>query len=134
MSEASRLNLHELSEAQIEPLERLFDPRWPDVWKELARCFFCTLLSQPANSAHPGMQPQDLAIALTLGVAQDLGGTQPYIPCGRIHETQVRTEKVLGLLQSGKDYLSVSKECGITLSRVRNIERHHRSARKTKKS
>lgn len=138
MTASKRLKLHELSASQIEPLEKLFTPGWPDVWKELARSFFCTLLSsehaaQLAKSAPPGMQPQNLAIALTLGIAKDLGGTQPYIPCGKKQDTKERTDKVLQQLRAGNDYQATARACGITASRVRNIERMHRRAQINKK-
>lgn len=129
MTEAKRLKLHELSVAQIEPLEKLFTPQWPDVWKDLARCFFITLISQPAQPVKPAMQPQDLAVALTLGMAQDFGGTQPYIPCGQLQAAKERTDKAIALLRAGHDYQAVAQACGLTASRVRNIERQNRLAR-----
>lgn len=129
MTEAKRLKLHELSVAQIEPLEKLFTPQWPDVWKDLARCFFITLISQPVQSVQPAMQPQELAVALTLGMAQDFGGTQPYIPCGQSQATRDRTNKAIELLRAGHDYQDVAQACGLTVSRVRNIERQNRRAR-----
>ena len=64
-----------------------------------------------------------LAVALTMGIAQDLGGTQPYIPVGAEVMTSARTQKVIELLRKGKSYKDVAAGTGITASRVRNIER-----------
>lgn len=64
-----------------------------------------------------------LAVALTLGIAQDEGGTQPYIPVGADVMSSARARRVVELLERGQSYKQVADETGITASRVRNIER-----------
>ena len=58
-----------------------------------------------------------------MGLAQDLGGTQPYIPVGADVMSSTRTRRVIELLNQGVPYKEVADATGITTSRVRNIER-----------
>lgn len=118
-----RLDICQLNPAQIAPLEALFSDSWPDTWKELATSHYVTLLSAPGSEAVAQTHLAKLAVALTMGIAQDLGGTQPYIPVGAEVMTSARTQRVIELLRKGKSYRDVATIIGITASRVRNIER-----------
>ena len=118
-----RLDICQLNPAQIAPLEALFADSWPDTWRELATSHYVTLLSAPGSEAVARTHLAKLAVALTMGIAQDLGGTQPYIPVGAEVMTSVRTQRVIELLRQRKSYRDVATIIGITASRVRNIER-----------
>lgn len=118
-----RLDICQLNPAQIAPLEALFADSWPDTWRELATSHYVTLLSAPGSDAVAQTHLAKLAVALTMGIAQDLGGTQPYIPVGAEVMTSARTQRVIELLRKGKSYREVATIIGITASRVRNIER-----------
>lgn len=118
-----RLDICQLNPAQIAPLEALFADSWPDTWRELATSHYVTLLSAPGSEAVAQTHLAKLAVALTMGIAQDLGGTQPYIPVGAEVMTSARTQRVIELLRKGKSYRDVATVIGITASRVRNIER-----------
>ena len=118
-----RLDICQLNPAQIAPLEALFADSWPDTWRELATSHYVTLLSAPGSEAVAQTHLAKLAVALTMGIAQDLGGTQPYIPVGAEVMTSARTQRVIELLRRGKSYRDVATVIGITASRVRNIER-----------
>lgn len=118
-----RMDMSQLTCAQVEPLEALFSDSWPDTWKELATSHYVTLLSAPGSNTVAQTQLAKLAVALTMGIAQDLGGTQPYIPVGAEVMTSARTQRVIELLRKGKSYRDVATVIGITASRVRNIER-----------
>lgn len=118
-----RLDISQLTPAQIAPLEAMFSESWPDTWKELAISHYVTLLSAPGSDAVAQQHLAQLAVALTMGIAQDLGGTQPYIPVGAEVMTSARTQRVIELLRRGKSYRDVATVIGITASRVRNIER-----------
>lgn len=61
-------------------------------------------------------------MALTLGVAQDLGGTQPYIPVGAEVMSSARARRVIDLLKQGLGYRQAADATGLTESRVRQIE------------
>lgn len=123
MQPFERLDICQLTPAQIAPLEALFSDSWPDTWKELATSHYVTLLSAPGSEAVAQTHLAQLAVALTMGIAQDLGGTQPYIPVGAEVMTSARTQRVIELLRKGKSYRDVATAIGITASRVRNIER-----------
>lgn len=119
----NRLDLIDLTAEQLAPLEALMAPAWSDTWRDLATSHYVTLLSDPFFA---GFAPDDLArraVALTMGIAQDLGGTQPYIPVGADMMNNARTRRVIELLGCGRSYKDVAGACGITASRVRNIER-----------
>ena len=118
-----RLDLTELTQEQLAPLEALMPPGWPDVWRSFATSFYITLLSAPGSGTVPPTSLASLAVALTLGSAQDEGGTQPYIPVGADVMSSARARRVVELLERGQSYKQVADETGITASRVRNIER-----------
>lgn len=118
-----RLDLADLTSEQLAPLEALMAPDWSDTWKDLATSHYITLLSAPGSSAVPSASLAHLAVALTMGIAQDLGGTQPYIPVGASVMSGARTRRVIQLLESGNSYKQVADSTGITAARVRIIER-----------
>lgn len=118
-----RLDLTELTAEQLAPLEALMTPAWSDTWRDLATSHYITLLSAPDADAATPASLAKLAVALTMGLAQDLGGTQPYIPVGADIMSSARTRRVIEMLAAGLPYKDVADACGITASRVRNIER-----------
>lgn len=118
-----RLDLLALSVEQVAPLSALFEPSWSDTWRELATSHYITLLSAPGSDAVPKEQLARLAVELTMGIAQDLGGTQPYIPAGSAVMASARTRRVIEMLQRGRSYRDVASAVGVTVPRVRQIER-----------
>ena len=118
-----RIDLSQVTQEQLAPLEALMPPDWPDVWRSFATSLFVTLISAPGASAVPASSLASLAVAQTLGLAQDEGGTQPYIPVGADVMSSARARRVVELLEQGQSYKQVADETGITVSRVRNIER-----------
>ena len=121
-----RIDLVDMTPAQILPLESLLPPGWPDTWRDLATSHYITLVSAPGAGAVELAALARLAVALTLGVAQDLGGTQPYIPVGSALVVNARTQRVIDLLGQRQTYLQVSAATGLTVSQVRKIERARR--------
>lgn len=118
-----RLDISQLTPAQIAPLEALFSDSWSDTWRELATSHYATLLSAPGADAVAQTRLAQLAVALTMGIAQDLGGTQLYIPVGAEVMNSERTKRVLELLRNGRSYRDTANTVGITPRQVRNIER-----------
>ena len=49
-----------------------------------------------------------------MGVAQDMGGTQPYIPVGADMMNSARARRVIELLGQGMPYKDVADATGIT--------------------
>ena len=90
-----RLNLTELTQEQLQPLEALMPASWPDVWRSFATSYYITLLSAPGAGTVPAAALADLAVALMLGLAQDEGGTQPYIPVGADVMSSARARRVV---------------------------------------
>lgn len=117
-----RLDLVDMTPAQIAPLEALMPAAWPDAWRELATSHYITLVSAPGAGAVEPSSLARLAVALTLGIAQDMGGTQPYIPVGAMLAASAKTRRVIELLGQGSSYKAVADATGLTESRVRQIE------------
>ena len=115
-----RLDLSTLKQEQLAPLEALMPAGWPVTWRDLATSHFVTLLSAP-NPGEPEASAR-LAVALTLGIAQDLGGSQPYIPVGADVMSSARARRVIELLGQRLSYKQVADATGLTESRVRQIE------------
>jgi hypothetical protein len=120
--DAERPDLSDLTADQIAPLERLFDPLTPDTWRDFARSQYVTLLVIP-NLDMDDTKRAELAMALTKGIASDMGGSQPYIQSGSQLLASARARRVIELRQQGVSYREVAQLCGkITEGRVRQIE------------
>lgn len=122
-----RLDLAELGPEQIAPLEALMDQAWSDTWRELATSQYITLLSE-APAGKDIRELARLAVVLTLGIAQDLGGTQPYIPVGAMLAASAKAKWAIELRHQGKSYKQVADATGLTEKRVRQIETEWRRA------
>ena len=118
-----RLSLTDLTPAQIAVLDALIPPAWPETWRNFATSHFVTLLSAPGADAVALGHLAHLALALTLGIAQDEGGTQPYIPVGADVMGSARARRVIELLEQRLSYKQVADMAGITASQVRKIQR-----------
>ena len=117
-----RIDLSQLTQEQLAPLEALMKPEWSETWRDLATSHYITLVSAPGAGAVELAALARLAVALTLGVAQDLGGTQPYIPVGVEVMSSARARRVIDLLKQGLGYRQAADATGLTESRVRQIE------------
>lgn len=120
-----RLDITDLTVEQIEPLEQMMQAEWSDVWKDIARSHYVTLVSAGGREL---VECARLAVLLTLGIAQDLGGRQHYIQAGTALLQNRRAQRVMELLAAGHPYHAVAKATGLTESRVRRIERNWRTA------
>ena len=118
-----RIEITNLTADQIAPLEALMSPEWSDTWRELATSQFITLLSAPGAAAvAPGMLAQ-LAVELTMGIAQDLGGTQPYNNQGRDMKLSGMAAREIDLIASTRqDYARVAQLLNMSERHVRRIE------------
>lgn len=117
-----RLDLATLSCAQIAPLEALMGADWPDTWRELATSQFVTLVSAPGSQTVEPLALARLAVALTLGIAQDMGGSQLYIAVGTALAASAKFQRVIELLGQGASYKQAADATVLTESRVRQIE------------
>ena len=122
-----RPDLSDLTVEQLAPLERHFSPEWTETWRDLARSQYLTLLSLPDQELAPEVLAR-MAIALTIGLAQDMGGQPLYIPVGVWITHAAKAARVVEALQKGKPYAAVAHAEGLTERRVRQIERAWRAA------
>ena len=119
--ELDRPDLSDLTAEQLAPLERLMAPAWSDTWRDLARSQYITLLSLPVQIGEPDALAR-MAVALTLGIAEDIGGTQPYIPVGAMLAHSAKARRVVELIQQGHGYRDVARLTELTVVRIRQIE------------
>lgn len=117
-----RKDLSMLTVQELAPLEALLQPTWSETWRDLATSFYLTLVSLPGSVAAPKEMLAQLAVQLVLGVAEDLGGTQPYIAVGAGMFNSARFKRVIALRQRGLSYKAVADATGITAAHVRRIE------------
>lgn len=113
-----RPELSDLTPEQIGPLEALMAGAFPDTWRDFARSHYLTLLT-----LHAARDPADLAaeaIELTRGIAQDLGGSQPYIPVGHFFAADAKAMRVVNGF-TGDNHRELAGRENITESRVRQI-------------
>lgn len=121
-----RIDAADLTAVQIAPLEALLSTDTPDTWRDLATSLYTTLLSAPGSGVIAPTTLAHLAIAQTMGIAQDMGGTQPYIPVGAMLAYSAKARRVIDLINQGMDYREVGRVTGVTPMRVRQIEREWR--------
>lgn len=119
---AERKDLSMLTQQELAPLEVLVQPTWSETWRDLATSFYLTLVSLPGAQSTPKEMLAQLAVELVLGVAEDMGGTQPYIAVGMEMFNSARFKRVIALRQRGLSYKAVADATGITAARVRRIE------------
>ena len=116
-----RLDLTDLTAEQVAPLEALMSENWPDTWRDFATSLFVTLMSDMDGKADLSAMARQ-AVVLTLGIAQDLGGTQPYIPVGAVLAASTKAIHAIELRRQGLSYKQTADATGLTESRVRQIE------------
>lgn len=121
-----RIDLSAVGAERLQPLEALMMPEWPQVWRDFATSHYLTLLSAPGANEVPMPKLASLAVELARGIAQDMSGTQPYIPSGERLSVNARTQHVMALLGQGQSYHEVAKATGLTASRIRKIETKQR--------
>lgn len=116
-----RVDLSELDAATLQPLEARFDPAWPELWRELATSAYVSLLAVMDDADREAVAR--VACAITLGLAQDLGGRQPYIPVGVAVTASAKMRRVIDLLTHQRmGYRQVAAATVLTEGRVRQIE------------
>ena len=129
MNPTKQPDLSRLTSADLVPIEVLMAPDWPEVWRDLARSAYISMVSYPALSDGIEIDYAALAVEIARGIARDLGGTQPYIPVGVAVDHRANETKVMELLRQGQSYKAAADACGITENRARHIERAHRKSR-----
>lgn len=123
-----RPDLCDVTAQQLQPMEARFTHEWPETWRDFARSLFVTLISLPEGQRLPAAQAADLAEQQMLGIAQDMGGSQPYISVGSAIMRSSVARKIVQMLGSGLDYREVAQAVGLSDRHVRRIEAEWRNA------
>ena len=117
---ADRPDLAELGAEQLAPFEAR-SAEWPESWRDIGRSLYITLISRAPPQ--PPADAVDLAVELVLGIAADLGGSQPYINQGGDLQRSGRAARVIELLAHHRqDYERVAHLVGLSARHVRRIE------------
>ena len=117
----ARPDLVDLTPDQIAPLEALVSD-WPESWQDFARSHYLTLLAQEA-----GREPERLAACAQLagelarGIAQDMGGAQPYINVGALFAAGEKAARIVRAWRAGQPWHAIARTEGVTPRRVRQI-------------
>jgi Mor family transcriptional regulator len=117
-----RPDLEEMTQEALAPLTKLLPPEWPETWRNFATSHYVTMVAAPGSDRAPREALAQLALALTLGLAQDHGGTQPYIPVGAMAAAGARARRAIEMLGARCSYQEAARATGLTESRVRKIE------------
>jgi len=115
-----RPDLSGLGAGQLAPIESRTSG-WPESWRDFARSLYVTLISRarPLSSG----DAVGLAVELTLGIAADLAGEQPYINIGRSLQSSALAARVIELLaRHRQDYDRVGHLVGKSPRHIRRIE------------
>jgi Mor family transcriptional regulator len=112
---AERVELQHVSAAELEPLERLFDPKYPDRLREMATVLFLELKARGTE-----LPPHELALALTERVSLDLGGGQFYMHKGSSYRLAPRDREIAAEYR-GWNLGVLAKKHNLTEMRIRQI-------------
>lgn len=102
----------------LAPLEALFEPEYPEFWRDMATGLYLELvrsgqLSTPGDCAR-------LAVGQTLRFVEMFGGHQYYIPAGKALKDRATVRAVVEGF-NGRNHVELGRRLGITSNRVRRI-------------
>lgn len=112
--EGRRRRLEHLTPAEIEPLEALFEPDYPEIMLNLARVIYVELLNQDTPA------PELLAHQLTEAVRLELGGRMAYLTKGVRLEASRRAREIQAAF-NGRNIPLLAAQHGLSDARVRQI-------------
>lgn len=102
------------------PLEALFVPGFPEVWREVATSIYKVSLEEPELAALGQPRLAQIAVTQTKQLAHDLGGGMMYLPVGHLFHAG---EKALAVIAGfrGDNLRELATAHGVTDGRVRQI-------------
>jgi Mor family transcriptional regulator len=110
-----RLSLENVTEAELAPLEALFDPGYPERLRDMAISLFLELKSLDAD-----VPPHEMALALTERVSTELGGGQFYMHKGFSYRLTNRDRQIMREF-TGNNHHLLAKKHNLSDMRVRQI-------------
>ena len=117
--DAGQRELQDMSVSEMEPLERLLDDDFPEMWRAMATSLFVFLTDTELAGLNADQKAR-LSIVLTRRLAQDVDGGMRYIPVGfDWKRNQVARAVVEGF--TGANVTELARRHGITDTRVRQI-------------
>lgn len=109
-----RRRLEHLTQAEIAPLEALFEPGYPERSRELALVFLAELLNHGVPEAHR------VAYHLAEAVRQEFGGQVYYWTMGKHFEADKRARRILEEYD-GRNISQLARKHRLSYERVRKI-------------
>lgn len=121
---AERRRLQDMTAAELEPLERLFDPQYPERLADVATVLYIELI----NTDHQPQVAATLALALTEALRDELGGQRMYISRGQQYALSKRDMQIFDAFNGRNQHL-VARQFNLCEERVRQILRRVQAAR-----
>lgn len=106
--------------AELQLLEALWTPEWPEVWRDMSRRLYVAMLAQPALA---GVDRRDLAavaVEQMTAVAELYGGAPVYVPTGHFLYKSEKAKKIIAEYK-GRNLHEVARANDVTPNRVRQI-------------
>lgn len=106
--------------AELQLLEALWTPEWPEVWRDMSRRLYAALLAQPALAGVERRELAAVAVEQMTAVAELYGGSAPYIPSGHFLFKSEKARKIISEFK-GRNLIEVARANDVTPRRVQQI-------------
>lgn len=117
MAEGRRRTLEQVSAAELVPLERMFEPAYPEQLRDVATVLFVELQNLVAG---PAMPPERTALALTEALSRELGGGSWYMNKGHLYRLSKRDEQIVAEF-TGTNLHLLARKHNLCETRLRQI-------------
>lgn len=117
---APRSLLARASVADLEPLEAILGDEYSDEWRNIATVLYLELRASPGMTALGDTRLASLAVQLSEGLCDELGGTQPYLSKGQRHKLSRRDRQILEE-SNGRNHDELARKYGLTPRQMYNI-------------
>lgn len=121
-----------LNSQEIELLEKLMDPSFPELWADISVIIFTRLLKgKPDFSSHESIAKT--AIEITTDMGLELGGYMYYFPKGKYAKAASKARKIQTEF-NGRNHKELAKKYALTEARIRQILAQKKSVTKNQNS
>lgn len=106
--------------AEMQLLEALWTPDWPEVWRDISRTNYAALLAQPALAAVDRAELAAAAVEQMYALAEQHGGGSLYLPTGHFLFAGEKARKIISEFK-GRNLHEVARANQVTPRRVQQI-------------
>ena len=109
-----------VTQADLHHLAALWTPEWPEVWREMSRTLYTSMLTNPALAAVDRAELATVAVEQMTAVAELYGGAPVYMPTGHFLFKSEKAKKIIAEFK-GRNLHEVARANDVTPNRVRQI-------------